>query len=284
MKFKMRTLFGGNPVTDSVSSALDRLPLNIKLLNGLIDGIQSMLLSAEKLDQSSVKKALPFATLFWLYGTAMRDLLRARANDGAMVWNAPALAALCRPLLDAYVNFYYFVIDVPPEREGDFRELLLKRQYLFKKRQMLSLMDMTVDHIAEAHETVSKQLETVNEQVLSHSYFEQCDAQVQKEIRSQMDKCVFESFQSVLTRSGVQIPNYDVVFRYLSQWVHATPFALDSLKFHRAEEEGGAVNMTIPTGIAVACGVKLIEHLSELAEPLERLIPEAFWEFLGGKR
>src|SRR5262245_9326537 len=94
-----------------VAPALKRLPGNIKLLHGAVAGLQLLLLKAESLSETRVAKALPYVGLIWLYATAMRDLLTAKTEDGRAIWNSPALAALSRPLIEAFVSFYYFCIE-----------------------------------------------------------------------------------------------------------------------------------------------------------------------------
>jgi hypothetical protein len=133
---------------DPVSTALDRLGPNINLLHGGVCGLELIMRRAEELDDEGVERALPFLGLIWLYATAMRDLLHTKREDGSMLWNAPALAALCRPLQDAFLSMVYFAIERPPADEAEFRHLLLIRHAAYKRWDLLRRADQSNDMIA----------------------------------------------------------------------------------------------------------------------------------------
>src|SRR4051812_10112321 len=111
----------------SIAPALDRLQPNIALLSTCVDALEQILRRAEQLDDENVSGTVPFLLLIWLYASGMLNVLHAKRHDGSTIWNAPALAVLCRPLLDAFLSLFYFTIEKSEAIEAEFRQLLLSR-------------------------------------------------------------------------------------------------------------------------------------------------------------
>lgn len=229
---------------DPVSPALDRLGSNINLLNGTVSGLELVVRRAEKLGDEGVVRALPFLGLIWLYATAMKDLLHTKREDGSMLWNAPALAALCRPLQDAFLSMVYFAIEKPPTDEAEFRQLLLARHAAYKRWDLLRRADQGNEILAGECASALADWEDANEAVLGHPFFEKLTPKAANNIAKDGDKYILDPLDTVWERAGMSHELYDVTFRYLSQYAHATPYALGSLRYHQADTENGAVNMT----------------------------------------
>lgn len=265
---------------DQISPALDRLGENIKLLNGAIAGLELILLRAEELSQENVKEALPFLGLIWLYGSAIRDLLGAKRQDGAMLWNAPALASLCRPLQEAFLSLVYFVIEKPEPEEAEFRHLLLSRHTIYKRWDLLRRADQSNETIARECALAFIEWETAQQVVRSHPYMGKLPPDTAKKVAKDGDQYILCSLDAIWERAGLPHDLYGVTFRYLSQYAHATPYAVASLKFHQAGHENGAVNMMIPIGLALACVARAIQIASQLHPSLDDLVPPAFRKFM----
>ena len=73
---------------------------------------------------------------------------------------------------------------------------------------------------------------------------------------------------------------YDRTFRFLSQFTHATPYALSHLVSHKADHEDGAVNMTVPISLAVICSATALQFMGKIHSDLDALLPAAFHEFM----
>ncbi|MDI6746208.1 MAG: hypothetical protein QMD17_03590 [Rhodocyclaceae bacterium] len=265
---------------DPVSPALNRLVENIKLLNGAISGLELILRRAEELGQENVKEALPFLGLIWLYGSAIRDLLEAKRQDGTMLWNAPALASLCRPLQEAFLSFVYFVIEKPEPEEAEFRQLLLSRHAIYKRWDLLRRADQSNEAIARECASAFIEWETAQQVVCSHPYMGKLPPVSAKRVAKDGDQYIPCSLDAIWERAGLPHDLYGVTFRYLSQYAHATPYAVASLKFHQAGHENGAVNMMIPIGLALACVAQAIRIASQLHPSLDELVPPAFRKFM----
>ena len=260
--------------------ALKRLPQNIGLLSEGVDALEQLLRKAETLSEASVKRALPFIGLFWLYASGVRDLLIARRRDGRTLWNAPALAALCRPLVDSFVGFFYFGVEEVDESEAAFRELLLRRHNSFKRAQLLMKADQTVPAIATELSVANREAEEAQRQLIAHPVFVSLSPEKARDVKNTLDRFIFESLQDTWQRAGLPRDLYEVTFRYLSQWVHATPYALGQMKYHQADHEDGAVNMNIPVSLSLTCTCLVLDHASRLAPALEGLLPRGFREFV----
>jgi hypothetical protein len=267
--------------SDPVSPALDRLRPDINLLHGGVCGLELIVRRAEELDDEGVRRALPFLGLIWLYATAMRDLLHTKRQDGSMLWNAPALAALCRPLQEAFLSLVYFAIENPLAEEGEFRQLLLARHTVYKRWDLLRRADQGNETVARECGSALADWDSINQAVLGHPFMAKLAPKVAKDIAKDGDKYILDPLDAVWERAGMSRELYDVIFRYLSQYAHATPYALSSLQYHQADNENGAVNMTIPVGLALACVTKALEYAGNLHPELEALLPRAFHEFMG---
>lgn len=266
----------GNPI----SSALDRLEDNIELLNGAASGLELILRHAEELDQENVKEALPFLGLIWLYGSAIRDLLDAKRQDGTMLWNAPALASLCRPLQEAFLSLVYFAIEKPETEEAEFRQLLLRRHAIYKRWDLLRRADQSNETIARECASAFIDWEAAQQILCSHSYMGKLTLETAKKIAKDGDQYILCPLDEIWERAGLPRDLYGVTFRYLSQYAHATPYAVASLRFHQAGHENGAVNMMLPIGLALACLVQAIRFASQLHPTLDDLVTPAFRKFM----
>lgn len=266
-----------------VSPALERLGPNINLLHGGVCGLELIVRRAEELDDEGVARALPFLGLIWLYATAMRDLLHTNRKDGLLLWNAPALAALCRPLQEAFLSMVYFAIEETPADEAEFRQLLLTRHIAYKRWDLLRRADQGNEMIASECASALAEWEGINEAVLGHPFFGELAPKAAKDIAKDGDKYILDSLDAIWARAGMSRELYDVTFRYLSQYAHATPYALGSLRYHQADTESGATNMTVPVGLALACITKALYYAGNLHPEIELLLPGAFHEFMGAQ-
>ncbi len=262
-------------------SALDRLPGNIGLLKAAVSGLERVLRAADELDDDRVQRARPFVLLLWLYAVAMRDLLSSTATDGRMLWNAPALAALCRPLQEAFVSFYYFGIEAPNDEEREFRELLLARHKAYKRLDLLLRISPRTPEIEKKIPEAEQQYNELHGAVTKHTMLSRVPKSMADGIRKNGDRCVAEPMDQIWLRAGMPAELYDVTFRYLSQFAHATPFAIEELAHHVADQEEGAVNMNIPVSLALTCTCVTLRYMGELDERIHSLLPDAFHQFMG---
>ena len=266
---------------EEVGTALERFEPNIKLLSGAVSGLESVLRRAEKLDDERVIAAQPYLGLIWLYSSAILDLLHTKRQDGRFLWNAPALAALCRPLQEALLSFIYFCIEQPPPEEFEFRQLLLARHSSHKRWDLLSRADQSKENIAREYASALTEVEAKNRAISEHPFLTKLDHKVASAILNKGDKYMVDSLDMVWERACLPRGIYDVTFRYLSQFAHATPYAALSLNNHKADHEDGAVNMSIPVTLALVCVVKTIDCAGDLHPDLEALLPPAFSDFMG---
>lgn len=265
---------------DAVAPALERLERDIPLLRGAVSGLESILHCAEELDDEGVKSALPFLGLIWLYSSAIGDLLHAKRQDGFLLWNAPALAALARPLQDALLALVYFAIEKPPAEEAEFRQLLLSRHVAYKRWDLLRRADQTNEAIARECASATAEWDAVHQVVLHHAHMRKLAPGTAKRVAKDGDCYILDPLDAVWERAGLPHELYAVTFRYLSQYAHATPYAVANLRFHQADHEDGAVNMTVPTQLAIVCVVKALGYAGNLHSELHALLPPAFHEFI----
>jgi hypothetical protein len=176
---------------------------------------------------------------------------------------------------------FYFVIEEPPADEAEFRQLLLARHATYKRWDLLRRADQNSEMIAHECGSALTEWEVVDKEVLGHAFFGKLAPGVAKDLRKDGDKYILDPLDAVWERAGLPRELYGPTFRYLSQYAHATPYALGSLRFHRADSEDGAVNMMLPIGIASACITKAIYFAGTLHPEIEALLPGTFQEFMG---
>lgn len=197
-----------------------------------------------------------------------------------MLWNAPALAALCRPLQEAFLSLVYFGIENPPADEGEFRRLLLSRHMVYKRWDLLRRANQGEETIARECASALADWKASNEAVLGHPFMDKLTPKAIKDIKRDGDTYILDPLDVVWERAGMPPEFYGVAFRYLSQYAHATPYALGSLRYHEAGTEDGAANMAVPTNLALMCVVKTLDYAGDLHPELRALLPPAFHEYL----
>lgn len=264
-------------------TALERLGDNVKLLRGVVSGLEAMVVKAEGVKDDRVQQALPYLRVLWLYVSAICDLLNARRGDGRTLWNAPALAALCRPLQESFLSFYYFAIETPDPGDAEFRKLLLARHVAFKRWDLLSRSDPVSPEIARELRESKRDFDTAQKCLLEHPFISGLPAKMATNIRDKPEQFIAAPLAEVWVRAGMPKELYGVMFRYFSQYVHATPYAVFNLRFHRADHEDGAINMNVPVGFAITCAAMTLRHMGELNQELGAALPPVFFEFMGAR-
>lgn len=263
--------------------ALKRLPESINLLHGVVSGLEVMLTKAEQIKDDRVQLTLPYLGIVWLYATAIRDLLYARRNDGRLLWNAPALAALCRPLQESFLSFYYFAIETPASDDGEFRRLLLARHATFKRWDLLHRSASGNPEIVRELGQAKQDYDSSQKNLVEHPFMAQLPANIAVDICNKPERFIAAPLSEVWERAGMPPELYGVMFRYFSQYVHATPYAIANLRYHRADHEDGAVNMNVPVGFAITCITMVLKHMGELNQELGAALPPVFNEFMTQK-
>lgn len=270
-----------------MKSAIERFASNTSLIHESVCTLELILRKAkdleraEQLNMDSVKSAFPFLSLIWLYSTAVRDVLHAKREDGHTLWNSPAIAALARPTMDAFLSLLYFAIEHTSAEEYEFRQLLLNRHTVYKRWDMLQRGDQSNEGISGEHVGAEADWKKANAAVLEHPQMNILAPIVRNRVASNGDYYRPEADNVLWERAGLPRDLYEVSFRYLSQYAHATPYAAASLKSHQADHEDGAVNMNIPAVLVLTCLVESLDYAGTLHPDLHALLPTAFYKFVG---
>jgi hypothetical protein len=154
---------------------------------------------------------------------------------------------------------------------------------VFKRWDLLSRADRSSAEIAAEHQIAQAEWEAVNETVLTHPHRAKLERNLAKKLASNRERPIPEPLDAVWARAGPPRDLYDLTFRYLSQYAHATPYAVANLRFHQAGHEHGAVNMSIPVGLALPLVMNALGHSAALHPNLAPLLPPAFDEYLRHK-
>lgn len=266
-------------MTEVIKPALDRLPDAIKLLHVSVDGLKTMIEKAEAIHEERVHRAIPYLGLIWLYGSGMSSILQSQ-SEGKMLWNSPALAALCRPLQEAFLSFYYFCIETPSAGEREFRELLLLRHQAYKRWDLLRHSDPSNPEIAAELAEAERVREETQQALVSHPFMQTLQVGVARRVRDDSERYIVDQMHDVWARASMPGDLYKVTFRYLSQYAHATPYAVEKLQYHQADSEDGAAYMSVPISLASTCVMMAIEHAAGIHADLDAMLPPSFGVFM----
>lgn len=265
---------------EPATPALERLQNNVKLFAALVEGLEAVVRACANIESEPVRIATPFLQNMWALAAGMRDILRARRQDGRTVWNAPALSVLARALQETYINFYYFAVERPDEEEVQLRRRLWGRHQVYKRLDLLQRADQSVPEVLNAKEDARRAFLVAQDALLEDPKFRGLPKSKADSLATQKDRYIAEPLEDIWGRAGMFRDHYGTTFRYFSQSTHATPYALVQLAYHAAGTEDGAVNMNVPVGLALMCCASALDHVGNLHKEIDALIPGALRAFL----
>lgn len=274
--------------SDSVSNETQRLELKklISNLSAFIDGLERLLMEAERSSLPLVQGAVPTLGHLWLHLVGFRSVTQPDQR-GRVCWNVPALCSAARSVLESFIVFYYFGIEQCSKGEAEFRSILWARQCAYKQAELLGIVEELgqIDPNRTAGDDL--RLKLIDDQLQESGFYKSMAAENQKRLRKKdvflaepahdiWDRALRSSSQGKTFRAM-----YGAIFRLLSQYSHVTPFAVQSLKDFTPNSEC-LHPMRIPIQCAFACTALAIDHLRLLDPSLASLVPDRYDEFMRG--
>lgn len=209
---------------DTVPGGLDDFPALTQAFADQVDALQARLDEAEGHWQKPVREALPFIGFMWMHAMGMRAIFEQRHPSSDTAWNAPALAALSRSMLEAYLLFWFHCVqDVSPE-EKSFRQLLLERHNQFKHYDILGCRDRS-EQVSKAMAEARSAFETAHWGVMSHPWFARLGKDVAARLSAHKDVFYYPSFDAIWNDAGLDQGVHRQLHRYMARWAHVSPHA-----------------------------------------------------------
>lgn len=261
----------------SLQPATERLKTGINLLRAANAEASRTLEIASRVKDLS--RPLFHLKYVWLYSRAMTQVLTPDPEKGQLLWNVPALAALCRPIQEAFVSLYYFAIEQVNKEESAFRDLLWNRHAVFKRLDLIRRYSAQNALAAAELPEAEKAFQQIDEKVRSHPHWASLDKDSANRLKNP-ENYISQSTNQIWSHAGLPEEMYDAVFRLLSQFSHVTPYAMVSLLGHHADSEEGAENMNVPINLALMCLCRSLSLIGSINDEFDAILDPGFKKFM----
>lgn len=150
------------------------------------------------------------------------------------LWDISSMATLARAAVDAYYTMFYIAVDDIPRDSRIFRWLLWDHHYEIRRLKMLRLIGSQSKEIS----SIEDKIKNLKDKIVEHPDYHQNEPHIKKKLRN--GDLVFIMDRAALSENAKIDVNYcRFVYRFLSQYTHAYPFALERLlSFRSGTDEG----------------------------------------------
>lgn len=196
-------------------------------------------------------------------------------------WDIPSVAVLARTIMDSYYVLFYVAIDDCDEKELEFRYNLWKYHGEKQRLDMLKLSKSTNPIIVELETNV----DTLRATLVKNIFYKSLDRDTKHQVNKGR-KGILLSNTQLSESAGIDPNYYKAQFNFLSQYVHAYPFAATQLATFRADDEDSLVvvksiidNSTGYLSHAIRDFIKLVpDQALKVDQRTKSLISE--WEYI----
>ena len=183
--------------------------------------------------------------------------------------------------MDSYYVLFYVAIDKCDEKELELRYNLWKYHGEKQRLDMLKLSKSTNPIIVE----LEKNVDTLKATLVKNSFYESLGRDTKRQVK-EGKKGILLSNTQLSERAGIDPNYYKAKFNFLSQYVHAYPFAATQLTTFRADDEESLVvvksiidNSTGYLSYAIRDFIKLVpDQAPKVDQRTKSLIGE--WEYI----
>lgn len=185
-----------------------------------------------------------------------------RTGDTRQIWDITSVAVIARAIMDSYYVFFYVAIDTCNESELEFRYRLWNYHGEKQRLDMLKLLKSTNPDVVQ----LEKEVDALRATLVNSSFYESLTSDMQRQVRKGK-KGILLSNSQLSERANIDPHYYKATFNFLSQYVHAYPFAATQLVKFRADDEDslGIVKSIIDSSIG---------YLSHAIRDFIKLIPD----------
>lgn len=149
------------------------------------------------------------------------------------LWDYSSICILSRTLLDSYLIYYHFCIDIPENQsERDFKKLFWDYYIDYKRIKNLDLMKSQHPDLIKIKERNADELQMIK----SNSYFNSLSEGIKRKIEN-CDIFQIPNNTEIATKAGFEAEFYKSTYDYLSRYVHSDSYCIDQIAIFKAGSE-----------------------------------------------
>jgi len=146
------------------------------------------------------------------------------------LWDYSSICIITRSLLDTYLIFFHFCVDIPEnESEREFKKLFWDYYMDYKRIKNLELIKSHHPSLLKIKESNRK--EFIN--IKKNSYFNSLKNELQKEL-IKCNKFQIPNNTDIAVKAGFNADFYKSTYNYLSMYVHSDSFSIDQIAIFKA--------------------------------------------------
>lgn len=155
------------------------------------------------------------------------------STNAVKVWDYSSICILSRSLLDSYLIYYHYCIDIPEnESEREFKKMFWDYYIDFKRIKNLDLIKSQHPDLAVIKERNANEFQNINANIYFNSF--------SNGIKRKIESC--EIFQipnntEIATKAGFEADFYKSTYDYLSRYVHSDSYCIDQIAIFKAGTE-----------------------------------------------
>ncbi|MBD2666293.1 DUF5677 domain-containing protein [Richelia sinica] len=210
----------------------------------------------------------------------------------------PSVAILTRGIFESYRNFYYLTSEAGiSDSEFEFRYLIFKSYGNFEKQDMIKKLKAENIDIMRDFQVLEEELDELKEDIINNEFYQQIKIENEKNKRYKkiQDKQLFSerfkeavidtngcfiSHKKILLKRFIELNNgyeqykqkiearYEFLYKYLSNFVHVSPFSLDQPHHHISIDEFKKIFLPIIFYLNIA-NEDILNDFPELEERLQ---------------
>lgn len=149
------------------------------------------------------------------------------------LWDYSSICILSRTLLDSYLIYYHFCIDIPENQsERDFKKLFWDYYIDFKRIKNLDLMKSQHPDLIKIKERNANELQIIK----SNAYFNSLSDGIKRKIEN-CDIFQIPNNTEIAIKAGFEADFYKSTYDYLSRYVHSDSYCIDQIAIFKAGTE-----------------------------------------------
>ncbi|MBM2815565.1 MAG: hypothetical protein HW421_2327 [Ignavibacteria bacterium] len=149
------------------------------------------------------------------------------------LWDYSSICILSRTLLDSYLIFYHYCIDIPSdENERNFKKLFWNYYNDYKSIKNLDLMKSQNSYL----EIIKERKNIALQQIENNHYFQSQPDGIKKNLK----KCIIFKIPNnadIARKASIDGNFYYATNQYLSSYIHSDSFCIDQIAIFKAGTE-----------------------------------------------
>lgn len=151
-------------------------------------------------------------------------------EKNAVIWDYTSICTLTRNIIDTYLLFYHFCIDIPNDKnEREFKQIFWNYYLNYKRIKNLELINSENKELKK----LKSKIELDKDNLLKYQFFLNLPDNLKKKIL----KCqIFQipNNEEIAAKAGFSKEFYKSTYDYLSRYTHSDSFCLDQIAIFHA--------------------------------------------------